>query len=229
MSSAIKKTANALSSESDLLNLYQDLKQVCKKYDSFLGVSEQAQKRVLNWAEKSEADAVQDFLRALYEIETERSAVDRRYNDHYRIFVKLWKGILSEKRELNSKLKELDAVRKAEKSMSQKVSKAEAKEPQHKVEQRMLELDQAKRKTAEVELEAAQKLLEVQQDKHQTLRTGYTGLYGATMSRIKEHVDLMEKMRQLVNNFPSVVARNEDGTWVHEPFAGPHQECPIWW
>lgn len=122
-------------------------------------------------------------------------------------------GILSEKKELNSKLKELEAVRKTEKNMSQKVSKAEAKvsrthftvfpphtcvlcvspfsslpsisrvvlswpslwwfqEPQHKVEQRMLELEQAKKKTAEVSQEAAQKLLEVQQDKHQTLRTG---------------------------------------------------------
>jgi hypothetical protein len=36
-------------------------------------------------------------------------------------------GILSEKKELNAKLKELDAVRKNEKAMSQKVSKAEAK------------------------------------------------------------------------------------------------------
>jgi hypothetical protein len=34
---------------------------------------------------------VQDFLRTLYDLETERSAIDRRYNDHFRIFVKLWK------------------------------------------------------------------------------------------------------------------------------------------
>ena len=34
------------------------------------------------------------------------------------------------------------------------------------------------------------------------------------MSRIKEHVDLLERMRQLVNAFPAVVARNEDGTYV---------------
>eukprot|EP00037_Helgoeca_nana_P015336 m.143255 g.143255 ORF g.143255 m.143255 type:complete len:885 (+) comp22972_c0_seq2:2341-4995(+) len=229
MASTIKKTANALSSESDLLNVYADLKAVCHKFESYLGVSESAQKRVLNWAEKREGDAVQDFLRSLYDIETERSAIDRRYNDHFRIFVKLWKGILSEKKELNSKLKELEAVRKTEKNMSQKVSKAEAKEPQHKVEQRMLELEQAKKKTAEVSQEAAQKLLEVQQDKHQTLRTGYTGLYGATMSRIKEHVELLERMRQLVNDFPAVVARNEDGTYVHDKYDGPQQECPIWW
>mmetsp|Transcript_36963 Transcript_36963/g.96834 ORF Transcript_36963/g.96834 Transcript_36963/m.96834 type:complete len:863 (+) Transcript_36963:109-2697(+) len=229
MASTIKKTANALSSESDLLNVYADLKAVCNKFENFLGASESAQKRILKWAEKLEGDAIQDFLRSLYDIETERFAIDRRYNDHFRIFVKLWKGILSEKKELNSKLKEYESVRKTEKSLTQKVSKAEAKEPQHKVEQRMLELEQARRRTAEVSQEAAQKLLEVQQDKHQTLRTGYTGLYGATMSRIKEHVDLLEKMRQLVNGFPAVVARNEDGTYVHEPYAGQLQDCPIWW
>jgi hypothetical protein len=52
MASTIKKTANALSSESDLLNVYADLKAVCHKFESYLGVSESAQKRVLNWAEK---------------------------------------------------------------------------------------------------------------------------------------------------------------------------------
>lgn len=229
MASTIKKTANALSSETDLLNVYADLKAVCHKFESYLSVSESAQKRILNWAEKREDDAVQDFLRALYDIETDRSAVDRKYNEHFRIFVKLWKGILSEKKELNSKLKELDSVRKAEKSMAAKVSKAEAKEPQHKVEQRMLELEQAKKRTADIARDAAEKLLEVQQDKHETLRTGYTGLYGATMSRIKEHIDLLERMRQLVNGFPAVVARNEDGTYVHDAYTGPQQECPIWW
>lgn len=49
------------------------------------------------------------------------------------------------------------------------------------------------------------------------------------MSRIKEHVDLLERMRQLVNGFPAVVARNEDGTYVHAQFDGTQQECPIWW
>jgi len=229
MASTIKKTANALSSESDLLNVYADLKAVCNKFESHLSASDSAQKRILNWAERKEDDAVQEFLRTMYDIESERTATDRRYNDHYRIFVKLWKGIISEKKELNAKLKELDATRKTLKEMQKKVSKAEAKEPQHKVEQRMLELDQAKRKEAEVSTAAAQKLLEVQQDKHQSLRTGYTGLYGATMSRIKDHVLLLEKMRLLVNNFPSVVARNEDGTYVHDTYTGPQQECPIWW
>jgi hypothetical protein len=52
MASTIKKTANALSSESDLLNVYADLKAVCQKFESYLSVSESAQKRVLNWAEK---------------------------------------------------------------------------------------------------------------------------------------------------------------------------------
>ena len=35
----------------------------------------------------------------------------------------------------------------------------------------------------------------------------FTGLYTATMSRMKDHVELMERLRQLVNNFPRVVGR----------------------
>jgi hypothetical protein len=38
MTSAIKKTANALSAESDLLNIYSDLKAVTAKHDSLIGV-----------------------------------------------------------------------------------------------------------------------------------------------------------------------------------------------
>lgn len=52
MASTIKKTANALSQESDLLNVYADLKAVCHKYDSLLNASESSQKRILNWAER---------------------------------------------------------------------------------------------------------------------------------------------------------------------------------
>ena len=76
--------------------------------------------------------------------------------------------------------------------------------------------------------DVAQKLLEVQKDKHQSLRTGYTGLYSATMSRLKKHVEVQEKMRELVNAFPNVVARNEDGTYEFEPCA-QNQEQDVWW
>lgn len=165
----------------------------------------------------------------MYEIETERVASDRHYNEDFRVFVKLWKGILSEKKELNAKLKELDAARKNLRNMSTKVSRAEAREPAHKVTQRMEELEAAKSREADVSEEAAVKLLEVQQDKHQTLRNGYTGLYTATMKRAKDHVLLLEKMRQLVNSLPTVAARNEDGTYVLEKYTGPQQDAPIWW
>lgn len=52
MASSLKKTANALSQESELLNVYSDLKAVCSKFDSFLGATESSQKRILNWAER---------------------------------------------------------------------------------------------------------------------------------------------------------------------------------
>jgi hypothetical protein len=62
-----------------------------------------------------------------------------------------------------------------------------AQEPQHKVEQRMLELEEARKKMAEVSQEAAQKLLEVQQDKHQTLRTGCVASHARTHTHITHH------------------------------------------
>lgn len=35
----------------------------------------------------------------------------------------------------------------------------------------------------------------------------FTGLYTASMSRMKDHVELMERLRELVNNFPRIVGR----------------------
>lgn len=70
---------------------------------------------------------VQKFIRSICELENERENVERRYNDHFKIFVKLWKGILAEKKELNHKLKEFDAAQASLKSRTKKVSKAEQK------------------------------------------------------------------------------------------------------
>jgi len=61
------------------------------------------------------------------EIELERDAVEGRYNEHFRIFVKLWKGILSEKKELSVKLKEWEKVKESLRGQSKKLSKAEQK------------------------------------------------------------------------------------------------------
>jgi len=228
MASVVKKTTNALSQESTLLNVHADLKAVSGKFDTLVSTIESANKRVLNWAERSENERIQEFLRAVYDLEAEKAEVDKHFNDNYKLFVKLWKGIISEKKELNSQLKALDSARSSLRDKTKKVSRAEQKEPQHKVEQRMTELEDAKNKEAQVASDVAQKLLEVQKDKHQSLRTGYTGLYSATMSRLKKHVEVQEKMRELVNAFPNVVARNEDGTYEFEPCA-QNQEQDVWW
>jgi hypothetical protein len=107
----------------------------------------------------------------------------------------------------------------------------------------------------------AAKLLEVQRDKHESLRTGYTGLYSATsvfwfflvflwgvfcffvwlgnpftltnpvasVTRLKDMTLLEERVRQLVNAFPTVVSRGEDGTFVLAPHTGPAIDAPLWW
>jgi len=228
MASSLKKTANALSAESQLLNVHADLKAVAVKFESYLATIEAASKRILNWAERKEDERVQEFLQAVVELDMERKESDERANEHYKIFVKLWKGIISEKKELNAQLKNLDGARANLRDKTRKVAKAEQKEPVHKVEQRMTELEEAKAKEANVAAEVAQKLLEVQQDKHRTLRQGYTGLHQATMKRLREQVLIMEKLRILANTFPQVVARQEDGTYEHQPF-DTSQEVEVWW
>ena len=47
----MKKTANALSQESDLLNIHSDYKAVASKFDSLVKTQEEASKRLLKWAE----------------------------------------------------------------------------------------------------------------------------------------------------------------------------------
>ena len=74
-----------------------------------------------------EDPVIQNFIRAIYEMDCERDAVEKRYNEHFRIFVKLWKGILSEKKELNSKFKEFQSARASLKQKNKKMVKAESK------------------------------------------------------------------------------------------------------
>lgn len=233
MASTIKKTANALSAESFLLNIHSEQKAVAAKHESLVSVQEAASKRVLKWAEgkggQGEDPAVQDFVRAMYDQEVERDGIERRYIDHYRIFVKLWKGVLAEKKELNAKQKEFESVKGKLQSKEKKVSKAEAKEPRHKVIEMMANLEAVKVAEAEAAVALREKEVEVQQDKHQALRTGYTGLYAASMSRMKDIVKVNEEMRKLVNAIPSVVGKTSEDIFITEPFKGPVQESPIWW
>jgi len=54
-------------------------------------------------------------------------------------------------------------------------------------------------------------------------------LYTASMSRMKDHVELMERLRELVNNFPRIVGRTSETEFTVAPFDGAKQESPIWW
>jgi len=82
-------------------------------------------------AERKEDERIQEFLRAVYDLEAEKAEVDKHFNDNYKLFVKLWKGIISEKKELNSQLKALDSARSSLRDKTKKVSRAEQKEPQY--------------------------------------------------------------------------------------------------
>ncbi len=82
---------------------------------------------VIPHVDSQEGQDIQDFLKALGELQIEGTGVERRFNDHFRIFVKLWKGILSEKKELNAKQAELAKVRSQLDAIEKKARKAEVK------------------------------------------------------------------------------------------------------
>lgn len=91
----MRRTANALSSEGELLNVHAELKDVVRSFESSVKEREQAVTALLHWAERKEDAAIQDFLRALTDLEVEMVGADRRYNDAFRMFVKSWKGKLA--------------------------------------------------------------------------------------------------------------------------------------
>lgn len=155
---------------------------------------------------------------------------------------------------LPSRLAELKKVKNSVVSAEKKAIMAESKEP-NKVEKRRKEVEEAKEREKEAQGEVNQKLLEVQQDKHETLRSSYTGLYQAQswfrleppggnpspsppppppspkVSRLKELTEKLESMRNMVNAFPRVVSRNDEGenAFVLAPPDGPPVESPLWW
>ncbi len=99
MANALRKTANALSTESELLNVHADLKEISRTFDVYVKAIEQvsiieqsiviiecasniwqADKTVAYWAERKGDDAgVRDFLTKVSDIDTEIANVDRRF------------------------------------------------------------------------------------------------------------------------------------------------------
>jgi hypothetical protein len=89
---------------------------------------------------------VRDFVARIIDVNTEIGCIDRKYsllsnhycvmhrfNDHFKIFVKLWKGILAEKKDLNAKIAALKKARSNTDVLRKKVYKAEEKEPRDQV------------------------------------------------------------------------------------------------
>ena len=238
--SAIKKTANALSAESDLLNLYSDLKAVAAKHDSLISVQTAASKRLLKWAEGSksvqgEDPVVSTFIGGVCEVDDERDEVEKQYNDHFKIFVKLWKSILQGKKDLNAANKEFEAVVAKRKTAEKKKEKMAAKGKRED----QVTAEHAHEAAVENETKMASDLrlkeVEVQQNKHEALRRGYIGLYEASMTRMKSHVLQLEKLRTLGNGVPDVAEKNPDteefGTKPYTDITAPElpKESPIWW
>eukprot|EP00053_Salpingoeca_punica_P016265 m.152797 g.152797 ORF g.152797 m.152797 type:complete len:862 (+) comp16923_c0_seq3:77-2662(+) len=223
---ALRKTANALSAEGELLNLYAELKDVLRAFETYLKAIEVTVKSTKNWMDrKGEDTAVHDLLSRIGEVDMEIIEVERRYNDQFRLFAKLWKGILAEKKDLNAKIATLKKAKANTDAARKKIVKADDKEKLDKSKQG---LEEAIQQEAEAQKAVDQKLLETQQDKHLTFRQGYTSLYTATMTRLKELVEHQDKIRVMINQFPRVVDRKDDGSFTFAPFEEAGTDKPLW-
>lgn len=153
-----------------------------------------------------------------------------RFNEQYRAFVKLWKTVLAEKKELNAKVQALKRGQKQAEQVRKKCNQAELKQPrdEEKLLKAKAQLVSVEEQCDELRKEMEAKVLEVQQDKHQCLRLGYTSLYNATMTRFKDQCAVQEKVRQLLNAFPVVTGRRDDASFTFADYEGPRIERPLW-
>eukprot|EP00051_Salpingoeca_urceolata_P028328 m.486307 g.486307 ORF g.486307 m.486307 type:complete len:845 (+) comp24307_c0_seq1:460-2994(+) len=230
--SAIRKTANALSAEGELRNVNEVLKEYARAHESTVKAQESATKAIITWTERKREDpAIAEFLSAVGDLDAETGAIERQFVDQFRLFIKLWKDVLAEKKELNTKITALKKARTVLDTAQKKVQRAELRDPPEpdKLVKYRAALAEASAGEQEATAAVAQKLFDCQADKHQSLRTGYTGLYTASMTRLRELTLVQEKVRSLINSFPQVVKRNEDGSFVLKPYDGASVRAPVWW
>ncbi|EGD83151.1 hypothetical protein PTSG_03783 [Salpingoeca rosetta] len=226
---AVRKAAHALAEEGELLNVYSELKDLASALDSRVRQQERATKSLLTWTAKKEDQVIEEFVACLGDSEMASIAVDRQYIEEFRLFTRLWKTVLAEKKELNAKV---NAYKKAQKNLEQarkKYAAAETKQPrdEDRLNKARKALESMEQSAAEVERAMQDKLLEVQQEKHTTLRSGYMGLYKATMERLKGLVDQQQQMREVINAFPLVIGRKGDDEFEYGP-APDTEEKPLW-
>eukprot|EP00730_Choanoeca_flexa_P005539 TRINITY_DN11967_c0_g2_i3.p1 TRINITY_DN11967_c0_g2~~TRINITY_DN11967_c0_g2_i3.p1 ORF type:complete len:876 (+),score=296.90 TRINITY_DN11967_c0_g2_i3:68-2695(+) len=226
---AVRKAANALAEEGELLNVYAELKDVAQYTERRARAQERVSKTIARWTErKKETPRIRQFLSDITAVENDMVIVERAYNEEFKVFMAIWKNVLAEKKELNSKV---DACRKAQRNLEQaqkKVQQAEAKQEHDKLVKAKKQLESIQQGHLEVRKAMEVKLLEVQQEKHNVLKSGYMALYKAQMQRSHDLVKLESRLRKIVNDFPAVKVRNDDGTFEYEESSEPPEEEPIW-
>eukprot|EP00055_Hartaetosiga_balthica_P006615 m.21089 g.21089 ORF g.21089 m.21089 type:complete len:853 (+) comp5324_c0_seq1:34-2592(+) len=229
MSQVVRKAAHALAEEGDLMSLYADLKDVAHSFDSRVKSQERACKSSISWSVK-EKKVLEDFMLGVTNAETKMLNADRNYNEEYRLFGRIWKSILGEKKELNSKM---NAFKKATKNLEQarkKYNTADTKQPRDddKLTKARKSLESMEVSCAEVEQAMKDKLLEVQAQKHITLRTGYLSLYKAAMIRLRVYVEQNNVLRQLTNQLPEVVGMDYENDEFEYKESTDTEERPLW-
>jgi len=232
MAHAVRKAAHALAEEGELLNVHSELKDLSHAVDNRIRIHERAVKTLVKWTQrKKEDESIQAFVLRISELEEESCNVDRKYNEEFRVFVRSWKEVIAEKKELNAKVA---AYKKAQKNVEQarkKFTQTEAKQPrdEEKIHKARKQLESIEAGCEEVKTAMEDKLLEVQQEKHGRLRSGYLTLYHAQMTRLRELVAVQERFLQAVNEFPAVKSRKEDGTFEFGEWEDKPEESPIWY
>ncbi len=145
---------------------------------------------------------MQEFLRGVADLEQEGLTTERHYTDQYRLFAKLWKDILTDKKEINARQAELKKVRAAAGRATAPIAhpiylthgcapqlratrdavekRVAGKGDADSADKRRLELAPAVAREKEAADAVAAKLLEAQQDKHEMLRAGFRDLHVAS-------------------------------------------------
>lgn len=202
------------------MNIRYDLKDVSKSLEDFVDKSSQAVSVMQSWASRKESAAVAAFLISMGDLDMEVAKVEKEYIEQHKAYVRTWKSILEEKKELNAKMAE---HAKALTNL-QALEKKKDKDPKEsKKYEEALQLEQDLSKAVD------QLLLVVQKNKHDSLRTGYEFLYKATSDRYEKQTLIQEKIRLTINGFPEVLSRNTDGTFQVGPFSGTQVPGAVWW
>eukprot|EP00051_Salpingoeca_urceolata_P000637 m.34935 g.34935 ORF g.34935 m.34935 type:complete len:693 (-) comp10881_c0_seq1:1444-3522(-) len=246
MGHRFKKVIHSFQAETELRNVLPEIKDVVKAWQNVVKQREQASAVINKWA-VTQDDVVSKFLIDVAGLEEEINVATATHCEGYSAYYASWKHILRERKELtklieqqnkaHSKLEKaqarlMDATKQAQKAerRGSKGSDEGARKSQDALRAAEAAIPALLAEDEKVTAKVQAKMLEVQQDIHDTIRTGFYSLMDSRMQLCRSWANSMEKGLKLLTQFQRVTGYDEDGEFKYEAFAepvGPNTE-PIW-